>query len=610
MNWTTLHRTFLISGQHLLVAIVTLAIATSFSFRADAQEAAAKREVQPRLHPELAEHTQHFEKRIYKIAGRIHAAVGWDLANTILVEGDSGVIIVDTGGSLNTAREVEKELRKITTRPVIAVVYTHFHPDHINGVKAYASDEEVRAGKVAIYAHETLLKNVENQSGTIGPILSMRSAYSFGRALDAEDHKGMNAGIGPISPGGQATFIAPTKTFKDRLDVTIAGVQMQMVHVPSEAPDEIAIYLPQSKTLLSAEVIQGPTLPNIHTLRGTSFRDPVKWFKSIDLLRSFKAENLVPAHGQPSYGAASVDEVLRMYRDGIQFVHDQTIRHMNKGLTPDELANVVTFPPHLANFKPYLREYYGTVKHAVRQIYQGYLGWFEGDPVALDPIPRLEAARRYIQLMGGRDKVYAEARKVYEAGDSQWAAELATHLIRVNHEDKEARLLKANALRKLGYAQMNINWRNWYLMAARELEGGINLADLQQRIAQIFSSPDLAAAFPASVWVEGFTTRLKAEQTLDVNLTMGFIFPDVRESYALEIRRGVAQFHERMPDQVDAAITLDKSVLNRVLLRQLPFAEGVQAGDIRITRGTVAVGQRFFGYFEQPFASLIELTVR
>ena len=610
MTRTSTRDQFPRSGRHLMVAVVASAIATVFCVRTLAQNPPVRRDVPPAIDAELAEHTRHFERKIYKVAGNVYSAVGWDLANTILIEGDTGVIIVDTGGSLTTAREVEKELRRVTAKPVVAVIYTHFHPDHINGVKAYASAEDARSGKVAIYAHETLQKNVENQSGTIGPILSMRSAYSFGRGLEAEDQRGMNAGIGPISPGGPATFIVPTRTFADRLDVTVAGVQVQMVYVPSEAPDEIAVFLPQSRTLLSAEVIQGPTLPNIHTLRGTSFRDPVKWFKSIDLLRAFKAENLVPAHGQPTYGAAKVEEVLRLYRDGIQFVHDQTIRHMNKGLTPDELANAVRFPPHLANFKPYLREYYGTVKHAVRQIYQGYLGWFEGDPVALDPIPRAESARRHIQLMGGRDKVLAEARRGYEAGDSQWAAELATYLIRVNHDDTEARRLKANALRRLGYAQMNINWRNWYLMAARELEGGLNLAELQQRVAQVFSSPDLVAAFPASVWVEGFTTRLKAEQALDVNLTMGFHFPDVKESYALEIRRGVAQFHARMPEAVDAAVSLDKGVLNRVLLRQMQFAEGVQKGDIRVTKGTVADLQRFFGYFEQPFSSVIELTIR
>ncbi|HWQ35371.1 MAG TPA: alkyl sulfatase dimerization domain-containing protein [Blastocatellia bacterium] len=587
----------------LLTALLFAALAAS------AQDAPGR--VAPGINPELREHTRHFERKVYKIADNVYSAVGWDLANTILVEGTNGVIIVDTGGGIGSAREVEKELRKITGKPVVAVIYTHFHPDHINGVKAYATDEDVKAGRVAIYAHEMLLQNVQNQSAVIGPILGMRSAYSFGAALDAEDMKEMNGGIGPNAHrGSTAAFIAPTRTFKDKLEVTLAGVRMQMLHVPSEAPDEIAIFLPQNKVLLSAEVIQGPTLPNIHTLRGTSFRDPVKWFRSIDALRSFKAEHLVPAHGQPVSGADKVEEVLRMYRGGIQFVHDQTIRYMNKGLTPDELANTVKFPPHLANFKPYLREYYGTVKHSVRQIYQGYLGWFEGDPVELDPVPRAESARRHVALMGGRDRVLAEARKADESGDAQWAAELATYLIRIDHNDKEARQVKATAFRKLGYAQMNINWRNWYLMSARELEGTLDLAQLSKAIAQVFSSPDLVAAFPARAWVEGFSIRLKAEQTNEVQMTMGFVFPDVNESYALEIRRGVAQFHERMPEKTDATLTLNKGTLNRVLLQQVKFQEAAIAGEIRISSGTPADVQRFFSYFEPPLSGAIELTVR
>src|SRR5262245_51857022 len=168
-----------------VATFISLTLTCFFSLPAAAQDAPQKKEVTPSINPELKEHTKHFERKIYKIADNVYSAVGWDLANTILVEGDKGVIIVDTGGGINTAREVEKELRKITTKPVVAVIYTHFHPDHINGVKAYTSEEDVRAGKVDIYAHELLLKDVENQSGTIGPILGMRSAYSFGAALDA-----------------------------------------------------------------------------------------------------------------------------------------------------------------------------------------------------------------------------------------------------------------------------------------------------------------------------------------------------------------------------------------------------------------------------------------
>ena len=220
----------------------------------------------------------------------------------------------------------------------------------------------------------------------------------------------MNYGLGPLYLPGTTSFIPPTKTFAETLDLTIVGVKLRLIHVPSETPDHLNVFLPDSRVLLSGDMIQGPAFPNIHTLRGASFRDPLAWVESIDRMRAVGAEHLVPSHGQPVSGKEKVEEVMRNYRDGIQFVHDQTIRYMNRGMTRDELVAAVKLPQHLASYSPYLREFYGTVSHSVREIYVGYLGWFEGDPVALDPTPPAESARRHVMLMGGRDRVLGEAR--------------------------------------------------------------------------------------------------------------------------------------------------------------------------------------------------------
>jgi alkyl sulfatase BDS1-like metallo-beta-lactamase superfamily hydrolase len=314
----------------------------------------------------------------------------------------------------------------------------------------------------------------------------------------------------------------------------------------------------------------------------------------------------------PVVGADAVEEVMRNYRDAIQFVHDQTIRHMNKGLTPDELVQVVKLPPHLADYKPWMQEFFGTVRQAVRGIYQGYLGWFEGDPVALAPLPRSESARREVELMGGRDRVLAAADKAFEDGDSQWAAELATRLVRINHDDMEARLLKAAAFRKLGYAEMNAIWRNWYLSGARFLE----IVDPEviragmARLARFFGSPDLVAALPAKVFVEGFAVRLKAEETLDVVMTVGFRFPDIGEAYGVAIRRGVAQITERAPETADLTLMLDTVVLNRIRLGQLTMRDAIIGGAVQVSDGALTEVARFFSYFEVPFSTPIQLVVR
>ena len=563
--------------------------------------------VPPSIHPELKEHTEHFRKKIYRVSDHVYSAVGWGLANTVMVIGDDGIVIVDAGEDVDSARIVHRELRKITGKPVRAVIYSHFHPDHINGVKAFATVAQVRAGDVQIIAHESLLENVINQGDKIAPILGMRTAYTSGVVLPPEEQEGMNLGIGPRPNVGRATFIAPTLTYTDRKRLTVAGIDMELRHVPSEAPDETAVYLPDSNILLSGETIQGPTLPNIHTLRGTRYRDPVAWYKSIDVLRSYEAEHLVPSHGQPVSGRENVERVLRDTRDGIQFIHDQTIRFMNRGLTPDELAEVVRLPPHLANAKPYLREYYGTVAHSVRQIYQGYLGWFEGDPVALEPVPRVESARRHVALMGGRDAVYAHAREAYADGDYQWAAELATYLIRTDPDDQPARNLKAACFRHLGFAQLNTNWRNWYLTSARELDGSLDVGALQRRFRGAMSSPDLFAALPIGRVIEGLSVRLDADLLLNSNFAVSFEVSDVGEEYTLEIRRGVAQFHDDSDRAAQATITGARSALLRLLMGQYSLGEAMAAAEVDVTGDEEAV-KTLFGAVEK--LRPIALTVR
>lgn len=585
------------------IAAVLLSLALPMAGHA----ALPEEQIKASIHPELAEHSKHFAQKVYQVAGNVYSAVGWQLGNVAMIEAPEGLIIIDTGESVSESRKIMAEFRKISDKPVKAVVYTHFHSDHINGVKAFVTEEQVRSGEVQIIAHETLLANVVAQGALVGPILSVRSGYSFGAMLPEGDHEQMNAGIGPIAKVEAATFIAPTLTFKDKLDTRIAGLDLQFLHVPSEAPDEIIIYLPDNRVLISAEVEQGPTLPNIHTLRGTKFRDPVVWVESLDKLRAYKAEHMVPLHGRPVSGQDKVEEVLRMTRDGIAYIHDQSVRWMNKGLTPDELVEKVKLPPHLAGYTPYLREYYGTVKHSVRQIYNGYMGWFQGDPVALDPLPPKDKAERLIALMGGREKLLLAAGEAYLKGDYQWAAELSSYAIQVDNEDKLARDIKARSFRKLGYASMNINWRNWYLMSAMELEGqfaGGKVQQMAQSIRSVFLSADMLKAFPAKIFLQNWITRVDPDKANDVQLTLGFSFPDIGEEWALEVRRGVVQLHQGIPEGTTLKLTLDKTYLDTVMSGENGLLKGALLGDVKVDGNLLEI-KTFLGCFdfsEEPIA--------
>lgn len=567
--------------------------------------------VSPDIADEIAAHTAHFEPRVYRVGERVYSAVGWNISNIVMIEGEDGIILVDAGLSPRSSREILAEFRKITDKPIRGIIYSHFHHDHIDGIKGLVSETQVSDEGIRLIAHQSLLGNLTDESQLLGPVLALRGGYTFGFMLNPEDRQGMNAGIGPLPIGGRpGSFIAPNEWVGDRLQTTIAGVALDILHVPSEAPDELAVYLPEDNILIDTEVLQGPTFPNVYTLRGTKFRDPAVWVRSIDRLRALKAEHLVPTHGRPVSGAGKVDEVLTMTRDGIQYLLDQSIRWMNRGYTPDELAEHITLPPHLEGYAPYLRPYYGTVQQSVREIYVGQLGWFEGDPVALNPTPRADRSQRLVGLMGGSDAVLVAARKAYDEGDFQWSAELATLLLRSNPADEDARRIKAAAFRQLGYASININWRNWYLTSAMELEGALEerLAAVDMRA--VFLPPDIVAALPTAAIVSSMTSRLRAEDALDVRQTLRMeITGEIASTFALQVHRGVCRFIEGDPAAADFSLRMDRGTLNAIVIGKDTYTNAVNTGRATLT-GDVDAFTGFMGLFEDPWEIKPPLTLR
>jgi alkyl sulfatase BDS1-like metallo-beta-lactamase superfamily hydrolase len=575
-------------------------------------------EESPKVDPRMTAQARKMDQALLKIGDRSYLAYGWDITSPMMVVGDDGILIIDPPMAVEAGEETLEAFRRVTDKPVRAIVYTHNHIDHVAAVKAFTTEEDVASGKVDIYAHETLMQGVINWASTVGPIEGRRTSYTAATFLPKGPDGSVHDALGPDARIGTVTFIPPTKTFSDELDVTVAGVKMHLRWVPSETNDEIVAWFPELKLLHYAEVMQGESWPNVYTIRGTKYRDPVQWFKSIDVLREFPAEYTAGAHGRPIVGYDNIQNMLTAYRDAIQFVHDQTIRYMNQGYTPEELVEMVVLPRYLAEH-PWLGEYYGTVKHVVRNIYNGYLGWFQADPWALDPLPYMERAERYVELMGGRDAVVQASRKAIDDSEYTWAAEILTNVIRVDSKDMEARRLKAEAYRQFAYTLANVNWRNWSLTAAAELEGEVDLTG-----GFAFTSSDVIQAFPTDVLLQMLTTRIDPEKSLDVNLTMGIHLPDVDESFGLEIRRGVVQFHTKRPEMAD------REYLNRLMAgevtitgeMQSAIAQGapaamvaimsaIDSGEIRIEGGSKTDLQNFFSYFDAPVdVGAINLIVR
>ena len=415
----------------------------------------------------LINHTNEFNKEIYTYktpGGLIHIAVGFGIANSIMIEGKDGNVIVDVTDSVSEAEKVYSLFKKKNSNPIKAIIYTHNHGDHTFGAEYFIKSQE---DKPLVIAHESTDYYVQRIMGIINPIISKRSTRMFGTLLP--DDQFINAGIGPSlnvsdSPIG---YIEPDTVFKDELKIEIAGINLELYHAPGETNDQIFVWLPDHKALMPGDNIYN-TFPNLYTIRGTTHRNVIRWVKSLDHMRSFNPEYLFPSHTKPLSGE-DVMSSLTIYRDAIQYVHDQTIRLMNEGYYPDEIVELIELPDELSS-STFLREFYGTIRWSVKSIYSGYLGWFNGNPADLDPLSRKEKAIRISNLAGGDENLFNELKRAVKNEDMQWALQLSEHLINLEYKISETNKLKSKALFYEGIRSSNPNKRNYFLTVAMELD--------------------------------------------------------------------------------------------------------------------------------------------
>src|SRR5919199_2223990 len=384
----------------------------NFAFARDADTVPAR----------LIGHARTMAQGVYRVAERFYLAVGYGNANMAMVVGADGVILIDSLENKEAAREALRDLRRFSDQPIRALIYTHSHPDYSSGSRGLLDPSAVERGQVAIYADERLVAGMRGNP-SLGMVSPLRLAYSFGWDLEPGTEGLVEVGLGPLLRVGTPGFLPPTTIFRGSLEIEVAGIRVQLHEAPSESDDEIVLWFPDHGVLHAADVIQGECLANLYALRG-AVRDIGQWIGAVDLLRGFDAHALLFGHGRPLTGRDEVRELLTAYRDAMHYLHDQAVRLMARGLTPDELVEAVAaLPPRLRDH-PWLGEFYGTVKQIVRQVYHNYFGWYEGDPACLDPLPRRERAARYVGAMGGRDAALAAATLAHAEGDFRWAAEL------------------------------------------------------------------------------------------------------------------------------------------------------------------------------------------
>jgi len=413
---------------------------------------------------------------VVKVADGVFVAVCYSPANISMIVGIDGLIIVDTGMAPAHARRVLAEFRKISDLPIKAIIYTHGHGDHTGGASVFVGDAHPD-----IWARSNFGSEGKAFSSVGLTIQNARGARQAGFRLPPE--KRINNGVAPaMYPRqggrvftGESGRIAPTKTFSEaRKAIELAGVKMELVAAPGETKDQLYVWLPEKKVLLSGDNFYR-SWPNAYAIRGTPYRDVRAWAEAVDMMLKEGPEVLVPGHTRPIIGKARATQALTDYRDAIRFVFDKTIEGMNKGLTPDELVSYVKLPERFAD-KDYLREYYGNVEWAVRAIFQGYLGWFDGNPTNLFRLTPRDEAQRVARLAGGADVLLKRAREALAGGDAQWAAQLCDYLLVLNPQAAEPKRIKADALTALAEKLLTATGRNYYLTVAQELRAGADRA--------------------------------------------------------------------------------------------------------------------------------------
>jgi len=549
------------------------------------------------------------EPGIHQICTGVYQARGFALGNSIMIEGRDGIVIVDTTESLVAAREIMAEFRKITDKPVAAIVYTHFHVDHITGTAAFVEDP---ANPPPIYSHADTARQISRFLST--PDLSMKRAYrQFGVFIPPKWKKSSRIGsflrldIGGGRKGAMSPML-PSVTFENELEATLAGdLRIRMIHSPGETDDQIILWLPERKVLLPADNLY-KAFPNLYAIRGNPARDPKKWIASVDLMRSLKPDYLVPSHFKAIVGAEEIERILRDYRDGMQFVLDQTLRLMNKGIHPDDLQYMIQLPSKLRE-NPYLFEHYGTLKWSSRGIFNLYMGWFSGYAEDLMPLPRQLKASHYIKLMGGVASVLDAAEAAMSraeasnkdlgqdsAFDTQLALELSSMILACEDSSgplvADAKAVRVAALKGLGAQQTSIAGRNYYLTQALETNG----MQIQGNRADGIRSAPMKSLFSL------MPNRVDPKKAEGVEGSLMFHFTDTQEKYLLTIRSSIVlqQMVEDTTPIPSNAVTLKiaEALWREILIGEKSGATAMAQGLMAIEGGSVAQVASMLGIFE------------
>src|SRR5436190_15830338 len=528
---------------------------------------------------------------LFEVVPGVYQVRGLDIANMTLLEGERGVIVVDTLTSIEGARAaMELYFKQRGRRPVAAVIFTHTHTDHWGGARGVLDDETLVSGQVPIIAPKLFMEHAVSENIIAGPAMLRRAQYQFGPFLAKGPRGQVDCGLGKSMAAGAVALLRPTDLIMETGDKrTIDGLEFEFQMAPnSEAPAEMHFFVPRYKVLNLAE----NCTHNFHNLlpfRGADVRDALAWSKYLgEALQMWggKAEVMCGQHHWPVWGRERIDTMIRQQRDLYKFAHDQTIRLMNHGLTATEIAETIKLPASLEGAW-HGRGYYGHIRHNVKAIYQKYLGWYDANPVHLDPLPPVESGKKYVEYMGGADAILARAKKDFATGEFRFVAQAVSHLVFAEPDNQAARALLADTFEQLGYGAESATWRNAYLFGAQELRQGMPKAPPRPPMPR----ETLAALRTGQLW-DVLGVRLNGPKAEGKHIVLNWSFTDTKEKFVLTLENCALTYLEGAQDaKADATFTLSRSMLDEAIAKQTSFPEAIASGKIKFTGNAMRLAE-------------------
>jgi alkyl sulfatase BDS1-like metallo-beta-lactamase superfamily hydrolase len=532
---------------------------------------------------------------LFELAPGFYQLRGFDLSNMHVVEGREGIVVIDPLISAETAAAALALYREHRgDRPVTGLIYTHSHVDHFGGAKGVLAPEDAEARRVPVLAPAGFLHHAVSENVFAGTAMGRRAGYMYGAKLERGPRGQVGAGLGQTTSLGTITLIPPNLDVAETgQEEVVDGVRMRFQLTPgTEAPAEMNIHFPDARVLCIADNA-ARSMHNILTPRGALVRDARLWAhyldRAIDLFVA-KSDVLFAGHHWPCWGSEEIRDYLEKQRDLYTYLHDQTLRLLNKGLTGPEIAEAIELPPSLAE-EWHCREFYGSVSHNTKAIYQRYMGWFDGNPAHLWEHPPAEAARRYVEAMGGAEAVLSRARESFESGDYRWVAELVNHVVFADPENRAARELQADALEQLGFGAENATWRNFFLMGARELREGIAGTPTATAPA------DVLARLTVSQLLDAMAIRLDGPRAAAHHLRIDWNVGE--EQHAITVRNGVLHHRPGNHDEADAALHVEREALDQLLLEIADIGELAESGRLRVEGDGAKLGE-LLGLLDEP----------